>query len=41
MPWDPTGGVHTWEMRLRFHPSADNDYQGDTLVTDLSFLLSQ
>lgn len=40
-PWDSTGGVHSWEMRVRFHPSADNRYQGHTLLTDLTFTLNQ
>jgi len=38
----PPNGATWFEMDLRFHPTlADNDYQGDTLTTTITFTLNQ
>ena len=34
-------GTGRFQLNLRFHPSADNDFQGDTLVSDFVFTLNQ
>lgn len=34
-------GTGRFQMHLRFHPDADNDYQGDTLVCDVIFTINQ
>lgn len=41
LPWGAGSGVRTWEMRLRFHPSAGNSYQGGTVTSTLSFVLTR
>lgn len=41
LPWDPTGGVHTWELSVRFHPTAGNPYKGGTVTSTFSFVLNQ
>ena len=35
----PNGGVTTLDMTVKFHESADNDYQGDTLESTFTFTL--